>query len=139
MITGIRRIDSSIAFAYNLPIDKYPKMQLKGMAYPLVNDTAMSKKVNAALTAIIPDERNITNIPAVMGSEDFHHLVIHNRKKVYDFMLVGIANPTVFMKAVKEGETFPFSNHNSNFEIDLSAIPLGTAIGATGLVAIFRK
>jgi len=71
--------------------------------------------------------------------EGFHHLVIHNRKKVYDFMLVGIANPTVFMKAVKEGETFPFSNHNSNFDIDLSAIPLGTAIGTLGLLEIFRK
>jgi len=138
MLRGINRIDSSIAFAYNLPPDLYPKVVMKGMAYPLVNDSSLSKKINTALTTVIPANRNITNIPAVMGSEDFHHLVIHNKKKVYDYMLVGIANPAVFMQAVKEGKTFPFSNHNSNFEIDLSAIPLGTMIGATGLLEIFK-
>jgi amidohydrolase len=139
MIKGINQVDSSIAIAYNLPKDLYPKTTLKGMAYPLVNNEELSKKINNALAQIIPLERNITNLPAVMGSEDFHHLVIHNSKKVYDYMLVGIANPAVFAVAAKEGKQFPFSNHNSNFEIDLSAIPLGTVLGATGLLEIFRK
>jgi amidohydrolase len=138
MLRGINRIDSSIAFAYNLPPDLYPKVVMKGMAYPLVNDSALSKKINISMATVIPPNRNITGIPAVMGSEDFHHLVIHNKKKVYDYMLVGIANPAVFMQAVKEGKMVPFNNHNSNFEIDLSAIPIGTMIGAIGLLEIFK-
>jgi metal-dependent amidase/aminoacylase/carboxypeptidase family protein len=138
MLRGINRIDSSIAFAYNLPADLYPKVLMKGKAYPLVNDSALSKKINTALSTVIPANRNITGFPAVMGSEDFHHLVIHNKKKVYDYMLVGIANPSLFMQAVKEGKMVPFNNHNSNFEIDLSAIPLGTMMGTIGLLEIFK-
>jgi len=139
MINGINRVDSGIAFAYNLPKNLYPKVTMKGMAYPLVNDEALSKKLNNAFLGILPKEANFTNIPAVMGSEDFHHLVIHNTQKIYDYMLVGIANPTVFAAAAKEGKVFPFSNHNANFEIDLSAIPLGTALGAVGLLEIFKQ
>lgn len=66
-------------------------------------------------------------------------IVIHNPNPVYDFMLVGIANPEVSAQAVKEGKIFPFSNHNGNFEVDLSAIPLGVSLGTTALLEIFSK
>ena len=139
LLRGINRIDSSIAFAYGLPADLYPKTVMKGMAFPLKNDTAEVYKVNAAIANMIPPGKNITALPAVMGSEDFHHLVIHNKKAVYDYMLVGIANPAEAAKANKEGKMFPFSNHNANFQVDLSAIPLGTALGASALIELFRK
>lgn len=139
MINGIKRINESIAFAYDLPKELYPTLTMKGMAYPLVNNEIMVSKVNKALEAVIAPEKNIKNIPAVMGSEDFHHLVIHNPKPVYDYMLVGIANKEASEKASKEGKMFPFFNHNSNFEVDLSAIPLGVTLGTTALIAIFKK
>lgn len=66
-------------------------------------------------------------------------MVIHNPNPVYDYMLVGIANPEVSAQAVKEGKIFPFSNHNGNFEADLSAIPSGVSLGTAGLMEIFSK
>lgn len=139
MINGIKRINESIAFAYDLPKELYPTLTMKGMAYPLVNNEVMADKVNKALETVIAPDKNIKNIPAVMGSEDFHHLVIHNPKPVYDYMLVGVANNGASEKAAKEGKMFPFFNHNSNFEVDLSAIPLGVTLGTTALLEIFKK
>jgi hippurate hydrolase len=74
-----------------------------------------------------------------MGSEDFHHLVIHNKKAVYDFILVGTANPELVAKAAQEGKKYPFFIHNGNYQVDLSVIPLGTVIGATALLELFKK
>ncbi|CAN1566778.1 AbgB Metal-dependent amidase/aminoacylase/carboxypeptidase [Flavobacteriaceae bacterium] len=139
ILNGIRRINESIAFAYDLPKELYPTLTMKGMAYPLVNNQVMVDKVNKALETVIAPDKNIKNIPAVMGSEDFHHLVIHNPKPVYDYMLVGIANKEASEKDTKEGKMFPFFNHNSNFEVDLSAIPLGVTLGTTALLEIFKK
>jgi amidohydrolase len=139
MLNGIKRINESIAFAYDLPKELYPTLAMKGMAYPLVNNEDMVDKVNKALETVIASDKNIKNIPAVMGSEDFHHLVIHNPKPVYDYMLVGIANKEASEKAAKEGRMFPFFNHNSNFEVDLSSIPLGVTLGTTALLEIFKK
>lgn len=139
MLNGIKRINESIAFAYDLPKELYPTLTMKGMAYPLVNNEVIVDKVNKALETVITPDKNMKNIPAVMGSEDFHHLVIHNPKPIYDYMLVGIANKEASAKAAKEGKMFPFFNHNSNFEIDLSAIPLGVTLGTTALLEIFKK
>ncbi|MFT3947459.1 MAG: hypothetical protein QM763_10865 [Agriterribacter sp.] len=69
-----------------------------------------------------------------MVSEDFHYLVCDNKKAVYDFLFVGIANPEAVTKANKEGRQYPFFNHSNDFQADLSAIPLGTAIGSTALL-----
>ena len=73
-----------------------------------------------------------------MGSEDFNQLVKNNRKGVYDFIWVGIADPELADKAKKEGEKYLFYNHNGNYLADLAAIPLGTVIGATALLEMFK-
>ena len=54
-------------------------------------------------------------------------------------MSVGIANPTVYAKAKADGKKFPFLFHANNYQVDLAAIPLGTHIGATALMAVFKK
>ncbi len=139
LLDGIRRINESIAIANNLPKELYPTINMKANAYPLVNDTAMTNKINAALLTIIPAEKIITNSGAIMGSEDFHHLVRANKKTVYDYLFVGTANPEKVAKATREGKNAPFFNHNGNYEVDLSAIPLGAVIGATALLELFKK
>jgi amidohydrolase len=139
LLDGIKRINEGIAIANNLPKDMYPTIKMKSMAYPLVNNEAMVNKINSSLATVIAPEKIITNTPAVMGSEDFHHLVIHNKKAVYDFILVGTANTELVEKAVQEGKKYPFFNHNGNYQVDLATIPLGTVIGATGLLELFKK
>ena len=139
LLDGIKRINEGIAIANNLAKEMYPVIKMKSMVYPLVNNEAMVSKINRSLATVIAPEKIITNTPAVMGSEDFHHLVIHNKKAVYDFILVGTANAELVTKAAQEGKKYPFVNHNGNYQVDLATIPLGTVIGATGLLELFKK
>jgi amidohydrolase len=138
MVNSINRIDSGIALANNLPSSLYPLMKMKGRVSPLVNDTAMVAKINVVLEKFVGPGKNIKGMPPVMGSEDFHHLVVNNKVKVYDYLLVGIANPADVAKANLAGMMFPYFNHNSDFKVDLSAIPFCTSLGAVALMEMFR-
>jgi len=140
MLEGINRVDSSIAFANNVPAELYPTILMKGTVYPVKNDTNMVKKINAAFVSILRPEDIITKGLPIMGSEDFPMLIINSKSNpVYDYMFLGVANQKLYNEAQKEGKEFPFYNHNPNFEVDLSAIPFGTVIGTMALLELFKK
>ena len=139
ILDGIKSINEGLAVANGLSKDLYPGIIMKGNAYPLLNDTTLTGKINASLAKVIPGEKIITNIPPVMGSEDFPLLGTHNKKSVYDYLFVGIASTDVMLKAISEGKKYPFYHHTPNYQVDLSAIPLGTVIGATALLEVFKK
>jgi hippurate hydrolase len=139
LLDGIRRINEGIAVANNLSKEMFPNITMKGMVYPLVNDAIMVNKINASLITVIDPAKIIKDAPAEMVSEDFPLLVVNKKKTVYDFMWIGIANPEIAATATAKGEKYPFFNHNGNYQVDLSAIPLGTVIGATALLEMFKK
>lgn len=139
LLDGIKRINEGIAIANGLSKEQYPTIKMKGNVFPLENNPALTNKINTTLTNVIGAENISTNKPPMMGSEDFHHLVRGNNKTVYDYIQVGTANPAAYANAVKEGKRAPYFNHNGNYQVDLAAIPLGTVIGAVGLLEIFRK
>jgi|GEM_PF-2284685 len=112
---------------------------MKGSVYPQVNDNVIASRVNKALSSVIEPQKIITNTPPIMGSEDFNHLVLGNNKTVCDYVWVGTARPDLYAKALSEGKTVPFYNHNGNYQVDLAAIPLGTVIGVTALLELFKK
>jgi hippurate hydrolase len=140
MINGINRVDSSIAFANNLPGELYPTMLIKTAGHPVSNDTAMVNKINSSFRNFLPPQNIISSSLPIMASEDFPRLIVNSKKDpVYDFVFVGIANPGVYLKAAKEGKEFPFYYHTPNYTVDLSAIPFGTVIGTEALLELFRK
>jgi hippurate hydrolase len=61
------------------------------------------------------------------------------KKTVYDSLMIGTANPALVAQAKLAGKTAPFSAHNDNYQVDLAAIPLGTQIGVTALLELFKK
>jgi hippurate hydrolase len=139
LLDGIKRINEGIAVANGLPKENYPTLLMKSTVFPQVNDTSLANKINNVLKTVLVPEKIFTNTPPIMGSEDFNHLVLGNKKTVCDYVIVGTANPAAYAKAVQEGKRAPFYNHNGNYQVDLSAIPLGTEIGATALLELFRK
>ena len=139
LLDGIKRINEGIAVANGLPKESYPSILMKGSVYPQVNDTVLSARINKALGQVLMPDNIISNFPAIMGSEDFNHLVLGNKKTICDYVWVGTAHADDMLKAAQEGKTAPFYNHNGNYKVDLSAIPLGTVIGATGLFELFKK
>jgi hippurate hydrolase len=139
LLDGIRRINEGIAIANGLPAEMYPSINMKSSVFPLVNDAALSGRVNTSLEGLLQPERIITKNPPVMGSEDFQHLVKPGSKTTYDYIFVGVADNEAFSKAVQQGKKSPYYNHNGNYVVELSAIPLGTAIGSTALLEIMKK
>ncbi len=139
LLDGINQINEAIAVANGLKKEMYPTVLMKGSVYPQINDTVVANKVNKALSTIIAPDKIINNIPPIMGSEDFNHLVLGNGKTVCDYVWVGTAEPSLYAKAVSEGKKAPFYNHNGNYKVDLAAIPLGAEIGATALLELFKK
>lgn len=139
LIDGIQRINEAIAVANGLPRELYPVINFKSTVSPLVNDTALVTRVNQAMGSLKGIQQVISNAPSVMGSEDFQHLVKKGSPTVYDYIQVGTANGDDYAKAIAEGKKGPYFNHNGNYKVDLSAIPLGTAIGAVGLMELFRR
>lgn len=141
MIDGIKRINDGIAYAYNMPKEKYPEMKMKGFSYPLDNDNELTDVVLKGIGTMVPEENILKEdrLPAVMGSEDFHHLVIHNPIKKYVYLLVGIADPKEFEQALKEGKMYPYSAHNGDFKVFLPSIPYGTRLATVSLLAAFNQ
>ncbi len=139
LLDGIKRINEGIAVANGLPKESYPTILMKGSVYPQVNDSALAYKVNKALSSVMAADKIIVNTPPIMGSEDFNHLVLGNNKTICDYVWVGTANPEDVAKANQEGKKAPYYNHNGNYKVDLSAIPLGTVIGVTALLELFKK
>jgi amidohydrolase len=139
LLDGIKRINEGIAVANGLSAEQYPTIKMKGNAFPLENNIAMTNKINSALGSVMPVENIIINRPPVMFSEDFQNLIYGNKKTVSDYILVGIANQTLFAKAISEGKTAPFNHHAGDFQVDISTIPWGTEIGAVSLLALFKK
>lgn len=139
LLEGIVRINEGIAVSNGLAKEQYPTIKMKGKVYPLENDIRLTEKVNAALSQIIAQENIITDAPASMGSEDFQHLVLGNGKTVSNYLMIGVANPQAYSKAIGEGKSASFFMHANNYLVELGAIPLGTQIGATALLAIFIK
>jgi len=139
LLDGIKRINEGIAVANGLPKESYPSILMKGSVYPQVNDTVLSARINKALRQVLMPDNIISNFPAIMGSEDFNHLVLGNKKTICDYVWVGTAHADDMLKAAQEGKTAPFYNHNGNYKVDLSAIPLGVVIGVTSLQELFKR
>jgi hippurate hydrolase len=130
MVQGIKAINESIARAYGMPEDQLPTMSQKGGTTPMVNDKAVIDRINPQLANLVDANKLIAEFPGTTGSEDVHLLKGDNQTIQFGFAFVGIAEPSLFAKAQAAGKTVPFSNHNSNFQVDLSAIPFGAKVAS---------
>ena len=138
LLKRINEINEGIAVANNLPKDLYPKTVIKQNLGTLKNNEVLTAKINGALEKMAGPNKNLS-IPPVMGSEDVQELLKDHPEVPYNYFIVGIANHEVYEKAMKEGKQFPFSNHNPDFWVDLSAIPFGTSLGLAAVLEAFAQ
>ena len=139
LLDGINRINRSIAAAYDMPEHLYPTILMKGGATVLSNDAAMAGAAKPALQALLGEGAVLTAVPPLMGSEDFHHLVLENATHRYLYMYVGTARPEHVQQAQADGKAVPYANHNPDYQVDLDAIPLGTKIGVASLLSFLAR
>ncbi|MEN9570758.1 MAG: hypothetical protein RL172_1989 [Bacteroidota bacterium] len=138
LLDRILSINEGIALGNNMPKELYPTVKYKQSLGPVKNDEALTAKINTALEKITGPGRNL-DLPPVMGSEDVQQLVRDYPNVPYNYFIIGIANHQVFEKAAKEGKQFPFSNHNPDYEVDLTSIPWGTSMGLAAVLEAFKK
>jgi hippurate hydrolase len=136
MIRRIDEVSNGIATAAGAPAK--PERVMKGSAGPLINDKALVEAVNPSLVALLGEGKVIDNFPSVMGSEDFQE-VMNAAKAPYLFLMIGIADPARFAEAQKSGRGFPYSNHNSDFVVELAGLPVGVRANTTAALVLLRK
>jgi hippurate hydrolase len=139
MISGIQAVNQAIARSYGMPEDQLPKLITKGGTTPMVNDSAVIDRINPQLANLVGADKLITQFDGTTGSEDAHLLKGDNPNIQFGFVFVGVAEPALFAKAKAEGKTVPFSNHNSNFQVDLKSIPLGTKVASVMTLELFQR
>lgn len=141
LLDGIERVNQSIAVANGIGDSLSPTTVMKGWCVPMDNDEGLTRAVQQGLKDKMPGVNLLTekDVPPIMGSEDFQHLVIHNQKKVYFYANIGVADPAVYEKSMAENGIPPFYNHNGNYDVDLNAIPIGTRAATYGLLTIFDR
>lgn len=139
MIQGIQAINQSIARAYGMPEDQLPTLITKGGTTPMVNDKAVIDRINPQLANLVGANRLITEFQGTTGSEDVHLLKGDNPNIQFGFVFVGVADPALFASAQAEGKLVPFSNHNSNFQVDLNAIPFGSKVASTMVMELLQN
>jgi amidohydrolase len=135
MLKRIDEISAGIAKAAGVDDQHMPTRTMKGHAGPLVNDPAVVARINPSLTALLGPGKVIDQFPSVMGSEDFQE-VFAPLKTPYAFVLIGVAPPEMFAKALAAGQPAPYSNHNPDFFVDLAAIPIGAKVDAVTALSV---
>lgn len=138
ILKRIDEIDNGVAQAAGVSTDQMPTRLMKGGAGPLVNDKALVALINPSLEELMGKGKVIDNFPSVMGSEDFQE-VFKPLHTPYAFILVGVAPPELFAKAMAAGKPFPYSNHNPDFFVDLAAIPIGAKVDTVAALAVLAK
>jgi hippurate hydrolase len=111
---------------------------MKGNATPLANDTALVNRLNAPLKELLGEKMVVTNLPAVVGSEDAH-LLLGDHQAPVALLLVGIVDPPVFAQAQKKGKLMPYAGHNPNYIVDEKSIPLGTRVATTMVMEMMAR
>ncbi|GEE01340.1 amidohydrolase [Gordonia spumicola] len=136
LLGGIRTASESIARAAGMGDDELPDLVLKGASPPLVNTPDLAEAMSASLREIIGAENVVTDMPAVTGSEDAHMLRGPHTDLPFNYLLVGVAAPEVFLDALSRGELVPYYPHNPNYVVDLAAIGFGTKIAAYSVLGL---
>ena len=138
LIAGIRSVSNGIARTYGMPEDQMPVITMKGGSTPLVNDDALAKRLAVPLRGLLGDQSVVTEFPPATGSEDAHLLVGPHADVPFTYLIVGIADPAVFAAAQKEGKLVPYSSHNPNFLVDVTAIPLGAKVATVAMLELLK-
>lgn len=139
LLDGIKAVSDGVARTYGVAEEQLPTITMKGHSTPLVNDEALSGRLAARLKGALGEKAVITRVPPVTGSEDVHLLRGPHADVPFAFLVVGVADPAVYAEAVKAGKQFPYAAHNSEFLVDLKAIPVGTRVATLSMLELLAS
>ncbi|MFW6571894.1 amidohydrolase [Acinetobacter baumannii] len=139
MLNNIKSMSEGAAQMQGVGKDQLPTFTFKGSSTPVVNNKEFSARLNGPLKALLGDKHVLTEYPAVMGSEDVHHLLGDQKDIPFNFMFIGVADPVVFANAVKQGKPVPYIPYSPNYIVDLKALPVGAKVTTVSMLELLTK
>jgi hippurate hydrolase len=139
MVGAIRAMSDHIALSYGVSEDQLPVITMKGSSTPMITDAALAGRLAGALDGLVGQDNVIRELPARLGSEDFHLLLGPHSDVPYAYLFVGVADPEVYEAAVANGHALPYTLHSPQFVVDPDAIPLGAEIATVAMLELVGR
>jgi amidohydrolase len=117
LIASIDRVAKGIAQAHGMPADKLPSVKVTESTPVTINDTALARRLNAALTTAMGADTVIPFRQTNMGAEDFAYFVAPEHKVPGYYFAVGGTKPE-WIAAAKNGGPAVSGHHSPLFKID---------------------
>ncbi|MEH6591410.1 MAG: amidohydrolase [Halioglobus sp.] len=133
LLSGIERINRSIAIANGLPEEKMPTIKMKGYSTPLSNDPELMSRLSSSFSETFGKDGIIENAPSAMASEDAHILLGDYEDVPLAYIMIGVASPKAFKDA---GYRPPYFNHNGDYKVELEAIPFGSRVATAAVMEL---
>ncbi len=131
LLAGIKRVAEGVGRMNGMPEDKLPKVVVSEGTPTTINDTALARRMNAALSrdlgagVVLPFEQ------VGMGAEDFAYFVQPDLKVAGYYFMVG-GTPKAALDAAAAGGPAVPSHHSPLFKIDPRP---AVVLGATAMTA----
>jgi amidohydrolase len=117
LIASIKRVAHGIARAHGMPEDKLPDVKVTESTPVTVNDTALARRLNAALAVRLGGDTVVPFRQTNMGAEDFAYFVAPELKVPGYYFAVGGTKPE-WIEAAKAGGRPVAGHHSPLFRVD---------------------
>lgn len=139
LIDSIKRVAVNVARANGVAEDKLPEVKLSESTPVTINDAALARRLNTALSKELGDGVVVPFRQTNMGAEDFSYFVDPSFKIPGYYFAVGGTNPAWIASAKNGGQ--PVAGHHSGlFKIDAEpSVRLGTEAMTAAVLDLLKK
>lgn len=139
MLESVHAMSDGVAQMQGMEKNELPEISIRSSTPPLINDKALSERLNGPLKTLLGEKKVVNDFPAFMASEDVQNLTGEYKDVPFTFMFVGIANPLTFAAARLKGHQVPYLPHSPNYVVDLKALPMGVKITTVSMLELLNK
>ncbi len=138
LIDSIKRVATNVARTNGVPEDKLPEVTVSESTPVTINDAALARRLNTALSKELGDGVVVPFRQTNMGAEDFSYFVDPSYNIPGYYFAVGGTNPA-WIDAAKKGGP-PVSGHHSGlFKIDPEpSVRLGTEAMTAAVIELLK-
>lgn len=138
LIDSIKRVSLNVARANGVPEDKLPEVKLSESTPVTINDAALARRLNTALSKELGDGVVVPFRQTNMGAEDFSYFVDPSFNIPGYYFAVGGTNPA-WIAAAKSGGPAVSGHHSGLFKIDPEpSVRLGTEAMTAAVIELLK-
>ncbi|WP_326524377.1 amidohydrolase [Sphingomonas sp.] len=131
LVSGVKRVAEGVGRLNGMPDAKLPRVTVVEGTPTTINDTALAKRMNAALARDLGAATMVPFAQQGMGAEDFAYFIQPELKVPGYYFLVG-GTPKAALDAAKAGGPPVPSHHSPFFKVEAKP---AVVLGATAMTA----